>query len=186
MSVEIPQIFYYQYMPLTKEQKTKIVEELKDKISRQKAIVFGDITGVKVSDLTALRKEMKKNDSELKVAKKTLISKALKENQMDVDLKKMQGEVALGFGYGDEIAPFRTFYIFSKENENLKILKGLVGGEFYEQEQALALAKLPGRQELLGKAVYCLSSPLSGMVGVLQGNIRNFVYLLSELQKVKS
>ncbi len=173
-------------MPLTKDQKTKIVEELNDKISRQKAIVFGDIAGVKVSDLTALRKEMKKSDGELKVAKKTLIAKALKENQIDIDLKKIKGEIALGFGYGDEIAPFRNFYNFSKDNENLKILNGLIGGEFYEQEQALALAKLPGRQELLGKAVSCISSPLSGIVGVLQGNIRNFVYLLSELQKVKS
>jgi large subunit ribosomal protein L10 len=173
-------------MPLTKQQKTKIIEDLKEKIARQKAIVFGDISGVKVKDLTSLREEMKKNDSELKVAKKTLISKALKENGIEIDLKKIKGEVALGFGYQDEIAPFKALYELSKNNENLKIVSGLIGKEFYGEEQSLTLAKLPGRKELLGKMVGSLSSPLSGLVRVLQGNLRNFVYLLSELQKVKN
>jgi large subunit ribosomal protein L10 len=172
-------------MPLTKQQKNKILEELKDKISRQKAIVFGNIKGVKVEKLTALRRELKKNDSELKVAKKTLISKALKDQGLEVDLKKMDGEIAMGFGYEDEIAPFKIFHNFSKENENLKMLNGLMGGEILGEEKSLALAKLPSRVELLGKMVGSLSSPLSGMVRVLQGNLRNFVYLLSELQKVK-
>jgi large subunit ribosomal protein L10 len=172
-------------MPLTKQQKNKILEELKDKISRQKAIVFGNIKGVKVDKLTALRKEMRSNDSELKVAKKTLISKALKEQGLDIDLKKMDGEIALGFGYKDEITPFKIFHNFSKENENLKLLSGLMQGEFFGEEKALTLAKLPSRVELLGRLVGSLSSPMSGIVGVLQGNLRNFVYLLSELQKVK-
>ena len=173
-------------MPLTKAQKTKIIEELKDKISRQKAIAFGDISGVKVADLTKLRHAMRKEGGEVKVAKKTLISKALKEHNIDIDLKKINGEIALGIGYQDEMAPFKTFYSFTKENENLKILGGIIGKEIFDREKALTLAQLPSHQELLAKMVGSISSPLSGMVGVLQGNLRNLVYALSAIQKVKN
>jgi len=59
-------------MALTKEQKQKIISELKEKISRQKAIVFADFTGIGVKELSRLRKEMKEKECEFKVAKKTL------------------------------------------------------------------------------------------------------------------
>ncbi len=168
-------------MPLSKAQKQKVISDLKDKISRQKAIVFGDIKGVKVGDLTRLRRQIKENGGELKVAKKTLTSLVFKENNIDIDLKKISGEIALGFGYKDEISPFKAFYNFSKENENLKILGGLMEGKPLTQEEALALAKLPGRQELLARLVGGISAPASGFVSVLQGNLRNLVYLFSQL-----
>ncbi|MBI2042525.1 MAG: 50S ribosomal protein L10 [Candidatus Nealsonbacteria bacterium] len=173
-------------MPLTKAQKTKIIEELKDKINRQKAIAFGDISGVKVADLTKLRHAMRNEGGEVKVAKKTLITRVLREHNIDANLKKMDGEIALGIGYQDEIAPFRTFYGFAKTNENLKLLGGIIGKEIFDREKALTLAQLPSRQELLAKMVGSISSPLSGMVNVLHGNLRNLIYALSAIQKVKS
>lgn len=173
-------------MPLSKAQKTKILGELKDKVGRQKAIAFGDIAGVKVVDLMKLRQKMREAGGEIKVAKKTLISRVLKEQKIDVDLKKMGGEIALGFSYQDEIAPFRIFHLFTKENENLKLLGGIISGGIFDREKALTLAQLPSRQELLAKMVGSISSPLAGMVRVLQGNLRNLVYVLSEIQKIKS
>jgi len=167
-------------MALTKAQKQKIVEDLKEKIDRQKAIVFGDIAGIKVGDLTKLRREMKQQENELKVAKKTLISRAFKEKGLEINFKKMTGEIALGFGYRDEIAPFKIFYNFSKENENLKILGGLIGKELFPQEKALVLAKLPSRQELLSKMTISLSSPLFGFINVLQGNIKGLITVLAK------
>lgn len=188
MSVEAADIFilFEEIMPLNKEQKTRIIEELKDKVSRQKAIAFGDITGVKVADLTKLRREMRIQDGEIKVAKKTLISRVLKEHGMELDFKKMSGEIALGFGYKNEVAPFKTFYEFTKANGSLKILGGIVGKEIFDQEKAMALSQLPSREELLAKMLGSVSAPLSRLVGVLQGNLRSLLYALSEIQKVKS
>ncbi|RLC35296.1 MAG: 50S ribosomal protein L10 [Candidatus Nealsonbacteria bacterium] len=166
-------------MPLTKIQKQKILDNLKEKIGKQKAIAFANVSGLKVQDLTKLRREMEKKNCELKVAKKTLIGLALKENKIEVDLKKMQGEIALGFGYKDEIAPFKTLYDFAKNHEQLGILGGVIGEEYLEKEKAVELAKIPAREELLAKMVGSLSAPMSGFVNVLQGNIKGLLRILA-------
>lgn len=171
------QIFF---MALNKEQKQKTLEELREKIGRQKAIAFANIAGLKVQDLTKLRREMKKQDCELRVSKKTLAGIALKEKGFTVDFKKMEGEIALAFGYADEVSVFRTLYNFIKEHEQLKILGGLVENDFLGQEKAVILAQLPTREQLLAKLVGSISSPLSGLVFVLQGNIKGLINVLAK------
>ena len=138
-------------MPLTKEEKKQVLDELRDKIDKQKSIAFCDFTGLKVKDLSNLRKLMKKQNCELKVAKKTLINLSLKEKNISVDLEQLKGEVALGFGYDDEISPFRILYNFAKNNENLKILGGFFSGEFYGKEKAIELAQMPSREDLVAR-----------------------------------
>lgn len=169
-------------MALTKLQKQKIIDDLKTKIEKQKSIVFANFKGLKVKDLSNLRKEMKEKDCELKVAKKSLLSLIFKQKKIDVDIKKMAGEIALGFGYKDEILPFKTLYDFSRENENIKIIGGLIGKDIFDKEKALELGQLPSKQELLARLVGSVSSPLSGMVNVLQGNIKGLMYILKQIK----
>ncbi|MFH1780735.1 MAG: 50S ribosomal protein L10 [Candidatus Nealsonbacteria bacterium] len=159
-------------MALTKPQKQKILSDLKEKVEKQKAIVFTAITGLKVKDLSSLRKLMRAQDCELKVAKKTLISKAFQGTKIDFNVKNLDGEIALGFGYKDEILPFKTLYDFAKNHENLKILGGLLGTEILEKNKAIELGQLPTRDELLVRL----------MVNVLRGNLRNLAYALSQIK----
>jgi len=101
--------FIYQtFMPRTKAQKQKILDDLKDKVARQKAILLVGITGLKVKDLSALRKKLKGVDANIQVVKKTLVEKALKEQKLELGKKGMKTEVALVFAFGDEIAPAKT------------------------------------------------------------------------------
>lgn len=172
-------------MALTKAQKQKIINDLKEKIDRQKAIVFADFKGLKVKDLAGLRKEMKKQECELKVAKKTLISSAFKEKKIEVDPKKLAGEIALGFGYQDELLPFKTLYKFSQEHESLKILGGLIGKDILNQEKANELGQLPSRDELLARLVGSIRAPISGMINVLQGNIKGLIVALNAMSQNK-
>ena len=161
-------------MALTKTEKQKILEELKEKFERQKSIVFADFTGLKVKDLVALRKKMKKSQGELKVAKKTMISLILKEKKINFDAKKLKGEIVLGFGYQDEVSPFKILYNFSKESkerENLKILGGFIGENFYEKEKAIELGQLPSKEELVAKLFFNTKYPLFGLFNILQRSL---------------
>ena len=167
-------------MALNKLQKQKIINDLKEKVDKQKSIVFADFKGLKVKDLSNLRKQMKDKECELKVAKKSLLSLIFKQKKIEIDVKKMDGEIALGFGYKDEILPFKTLYDFSRENENIKILGGLIGKDIFDKEKALELGQLPGKQELLARLVGSIGSPLSGMVNVLQGNIKGLINILKQ------
>jgi large subunit ribosomal protein L10 len=174
-------------MAKTKEEKKKILKDLKEKIEKQKIMIFVDFTGVKSKDLFLLRRKLKELGNEMKVAKKTLINLALKEKNLNViDVRKMLGEVAVIFGMKDEISSAKTVYEFSKENKNLKILGGIFGRNFIGPEKIEELAKLPTKEELLAKLVSEISAPISNFVYVLRSIPQSLVFVLSQIQlKVK-
>lgn len=167
-------------MPLTKEQKQKIVEELKEKIDRQKSMVFVAIEGLKAVDIFDLRKKLGEENCQLQVIKKTLADIAFKKEKLEFDIKALEGQFALVFGFGDEISPAKTAYQFSLGNENLKILGGFFEDKFRSAEEIIALAKIPSKQELFAKVVGSISSPISGFVNVLQGNIKGLINVLTK------
>ncbi|MBI2038495.1 MAG: 50S ribosomal protein L10 [Candidatus Nealsonbacteria bacterium] len=167
---------------LSKDKKAEILKDLKNKVAKQKAMVFVDFTGLKVKDISRLRKELKKNQNEMKVAKKTLVNLALKDKNLEIAKDKLAGEVALIFGYNDEVSPARTVYQFSKTNPALKILGGFLENKFKEIEEIIALAQLPSREELLARLVGGIASPMSGFVSVLQGNIKGLMQILSKIK----
>lgn len=170
-------------MALTKIQKKKIIDDLKEKISKQKIMVFVDFTRLKVKDFSILRQLLKKAGSEIKVAKKTLMEIAFKDGNLAVETKKMPGEIALVFGYHDEISAPKTVYQFSKANPNLKILGGFYENKLRESDEILTLAQLPAREELLARLVGSIWAPVSNMVFVLNGNIKGLLYALSAIKK---
>ena len=172
-------------MPLTREKKTKIVEELTEMFKKQKIAVFSDFRGVGVSKLTALRREMKKAGAEFKVAKKTFLRIALKAVGIDYDPKGLEGEIGVIFGYEDQIAPVKSAVKFGKENKTFKLLKGILDGKFIEGKEVLMLAKLPSREQLLAKLVWVLNSPIQGFHNVLQGNLRSLLIVLNKIQDKK-
>ena len=163
-------------MAQTKAQKQKVVEELIDKIERQKSIVFFDFTGLKVKDLSQLRKKMKSDGSEIKVAKKTLLEIALKKAGLDLDVEKLKGEIALAFGFKDELSPAKLCYQFSLTNPNLKILGGFFERKPREADEIIALAQIPSKDELLGRV---FSLPNFAI-------FNNLIVNLSKLSKVKT
>jgi large subunit ribosomal protein L10 len=171
-------------MPKTKEQKNLILKSLKEKIADQKAMLFIDFQGMQVKDLSKLRNELKSKDSQLMVEKKTLMKKALEENKIDCNPREMKGEVAMVFGFKDELSPIKVIYGFTKQNNFLKILGGYINSqkEFLKPEDVITLGQLPGRKELLGQLVGTLSAPISGFENVLNGNIKGLLRVLSSIK----
>ncbi len=169
-------------MPQTKEQKQKVLKALKEKIAKQKAIFFVDFAGLKVKDMSDLRKKIRGVDGEFKVAKKTLMGIAFKDAKIDIDAKKLPGELALVLGYKDEASPAKLIWETSSRNQNLKILGGFMNNKLMTKEEVEFLAQLPGRDELLAKLVASFASPMSGFLNVLQGNIKGIVYVLTRIK----
>jgi large subunit ribosomal protein L10 len=169
-------------MPLNKTQKKKIIDDLKEKIEKQKIFFFVNLKGLKVKDLFNLKKKLKKVDSQLKVSKKTLLKLALKEKGVELDIKKLEGEIASVFGFKDEILPAKTTYQFSLENKNLKILGGYFEGKFLGAEEMIMLAQLPTKDELLGRLVGSIFAPVSNFVYVLNANIKGLIQVLKQIK----
>lgn len=171
---------------LTKDQKTELVKKLTEKIKAAKSAVFVDYKGIKVKDVTDLKKSLRKADVEYVVAKKTLISLALKNAGIEgVDVKGMEGQVAISLSNADEVAGAKIISDFGKTNENIKMLGGVLGTEIMDAGQVKALAKIPSREELLAKLVGTLNAPVSGFVNVLSGNLRGLVNVLKAVSEKK-
>jgi large subunit ribosomal protein L10 len=157
-------------MALTKEQKTKQINAVKEKVLNQKSVVFVDFNKVPSKDMFSLRKTLKEAGCSLKIAKKTLIRIAFGQSNISFWNKiksSVPGQLALVFGIEDEIAPARISNKFAKDHETFKILGGIFENRFIEKEKVLFLASIPSRNELLSKLVGSISSSMTGFVRVL-------------------
>jgi len=166
---------------LTKNQKQQIIEELTDKIKRQKGLIFSDFRGLKVGEIEELRGELRKAEIEYKIAKKTLIKLALEKTKKEVDLSQFKGSLALTIGYNDPIMPAKILNKFTKTHKNLKILGGLMEDKFLTIEEVKALAKIPSKNELIANLIGNLKSPINAFANVLKGNIRNLIGILNAI-----
>lgn len=157
-------------MALTKEQKTKQVNDIKAKISNQKSMVFVDFAKVPSKDMFALRKTLKESGCNMKIAKKTLVRIAFGQSNISFWNKikaVVPGQLALVLGIEDEIAPARIANTFAKTHETFKILGGIFENRFIAKEKVLELAAIPPRNELLGRLVGSIYSPVSSFVRAL-------------------
>jgi len=157
-------------MALTKEQKVKQIEDIKSKISNQKSIVFVDFTKVPSQDMFELRKNLKAEGCNLKIAKKTLIRVVFGQSNISFWNKiksSIPGQLALVLGIEDEISPARIANKFAKTHQTFQILGGIFENRFADREKVLALANLPSRNELLARLVGSLSSSMTNFVRVL-------------------
>lgn len=172
-------------MPKSREQKQEIIKDLQDKIAKQKASVFVDFGASPAKSIFQFRDELKKAGCLMQVVKKSLLEKVLeaaKETAILEKVKAMKGQMAVVFGFIDEVAPAKITYLASKKNDQLKLLAGILGKEYLEQEKIMELAKLPSKPELVGKLLGSMQAPISGLANVCQGVVRNFVFVLNEIK----
>ena len=172
-------------MALTRQQKQEIINDLKEKISRQKTMIFVDFTGLKVKDLFELRRRLRESNSLFKVSKRTLLKIVFKDfsSSLAQKIEELEGELGVIFGFGDEISVVKTTSDFSSENDKLKILGGFFEGKFVEKEMIIELGKISSKKELLSRLVGSISAPISNFVNVLESNIKGLVYVLSAINK---
>jgi large subunit ribosomal protein L10 len=171
-------------MAKSRQQKETTVAELTEAFGGKSA-VFVNYQGLKVKEANELRRTAEKEQISYTVAKKTLMSKALKNKGVDFDANTLVGMIGVAAG-ADEIAPARLIATFGKAHEAMKILGGIVDGKFVDAAQVKALAALPTRQQLLGQLVYVVNSPVSGFVNVLAAQVRSILNVLNALRDVRA
>ena len=167
--------------------KAAVVEEMKEKLQSAQGAVFVGFSGLSVADVTKLRRKFREGGVEYKVVKNTLTRIAADElgfNDLDAVL---EGPTAIAYSAEDTVAPAKILKDFIKETktEALTVKAGIADGQVIDAAVE-ALASLPSREELLAKLVGSMQAPISGLVNVLQGNIRNMVYVLDAVRAKKA
>jgi len=143
--------------------------------------------GLSVAKMQELKKTLRSLSAEYVVAKKNLIRIAAEQTKLGglVDINSFEGSIGVVVGPKeiDSVALSKNVYDFSKANPVFKVFGAILEQKYLNADSFNELAKLPSREVMLGKLVGMMQYPLTGMMNVLQGNIRNLLVLLSNLKK---
>lgn len=171
-------------MTVTRKMKEQSLADLTKRFKDAKSVVFSENKGLTVKEIQELRKILRENKSDMKIAKKTLMKIAAKEaGYSDIPDDIMPGAVGIVFSYDDVVAGAREIYNYAKKHEALSLLGGLLDGKVLSFAEAKTLATIPSKQELLTKLVYVLKSPIAGFHGALHGTLAGFVRTLDAIAK---
>lgn len=170
---------------MARPEKVAMVEEIQERLSRVQGAVLTDYRGLTAGEMSALRKELREAGVEYKVFKNTLTILAAQGANLDGLVNYLTGPTAFAFGYNDPVVAAKIISEFAKKNKALEIKGGVVEGKIVGPEGVVDLANLPSREVLLSMVLRGMQAPMTGMVNVLQGNIRNFVYALNAVKEQK-
>lgn len=162
-----------------------MLSSFSEAFDKSKIVAFVNFQGMKVADLTDLRRTVRKAGGTMQVVKKTLINRALKEKGIDLSVEDFKGEIAAVFGFNDEIEVVKIVDEFAKSKQLPEFRGGVMGVAVLSEAEIKTLAALPSREELLAKLVGSIYSPVRGIVQVLGGNMRALVYALQAISEAK-
>lgn len=129
------------------EQKQNVVNEISEKIKNSSSVVWFEYQGLTVAETNELRRLLRDNDSDFKVYKNTLVTRALNDLKLDIN-ETLEGPKALAFGT-DAVAPIKVLSDFSKKHPALELKVGIVDGEVADTNMLKELSNIPSKEGLL-------------------------------------
>lgn len=164
---------------MKKQEKIFAVDNLTVTLKEAPAVILTDYRGLTVSQMTKLRRLIKKTGGELLVVKNTLLKKAFEKAKLPVP-DGLTGPTAIAICQEDEIGPIKTIFNFAKESGLPTFKSGLWEGKVLDKEEIEKLGQLPEKEVLVGKLLGLLASPTYRLLYLLSGNQRRLVYILSQ------
>jgi large subunit ribosomal protein L10 len=155
-------------------QKKDAVSALAEKFKTAKCIIIAEYRGISVLDDTNLRAKLRASKTEYKVIKNNITKRALEEASIAGLEDALLGPNAVIIDNEDYLAPAKTLYEYSKDNEFYKIKGGVIDGKVVSAQDIVALAKLPSREVLVAK-----------LAGALLGNITKLAVALGQVKTQK-
>lgn len=148
-------------------QKRAIVDEIKDKIQRSKAVVIVDYKGLTVAEATELRNKFRAAGVDFKVYKNTLVKRAADELGISGLDTHLEGPSAFIFGYNDPVMPAKIINEFLTKANKGDIKGGVMDNAVIDKTVVKKLADLPTKEVLLTRFMWALTSSVRGFAVAL-------------------
>ena len=173
-------------MPVTREQKSVQLKELTEQMQKAESIIFAQYIGLKVSEVGELRQRLKSGNAEMKVAKKTLMRIAAKEAKLPaIDEHALTGPIACIYSFADPLSGAQIAFTFGKVHKQVQLIGGIFEGKLLSKEEAMALATMPSRLQLLAMFAGMVRSPLTSFASMCSSPLTGFARALAEVAKKK-
>ena len=151
---------------MTKDQKKVYIEEMTKQFESSKAIMVTHYQGLTMPQIDELRSKMREHGIIFKITKNRITKLALEKTRCKDLANLFTGPTAVAFGE-DAIMSARILSKFAKDNDNLKLIGGVMENEVLDQPGVQNLANLPTLDEARANIVGILNAPASKLVSIL-------------------
>jgi large subunit ribosomal protein L10 len=148
-------------------QKQDEVKELKGAFSSAKSAVVLEFKGLSVEKDTVLRRNLREKEAQYRVSKNTLFRLAVKETDFEPLAEHFKGATAVATSEGDVVGLAKAIHTFLKENPSVTFKGAILDGRLASVKDFQAIAELPTREVVIGKLLYLMQYPISGLAVAL-------------------
>lgn len=172
---------------MERKEKEQIVADVVGLIAGTSGMFFTDFSGLTVDQMTDLRREFRKAGVQYRVAKNTLIRKALEQvGGYDGLRDRLVGPTGVAFAYDDPVAPARIIQKFAEKNSKLSLKVCVIEQQVYDGSALADIARMPTRKDMMAAIVGSIQSPLAGVPTVINALMRDLVSVVGEIEKKKA
>ena len=167
---------------MNKEKKQSYISEMTTQFDKSEAVIVAHYQGLTVNQLDELRSKMREHGIIFKITKNRITKLALEKTKCKDISKLFTGPTAVAMSE-DAITSAKILTKFSKENENLKILGGIMGNDILDVAGVQNVATLPTLDEARAKIVGILRSPAQKIASILPAPASKIAILALEKSK---
>ena len=161
---------------MSKEKKAQIIDSLQQLFSRCSIGILTDYRGQSANEMAELRRRLRELGIEYKVVKNTLAQFAARRAGWEELASFFEGPVAIAFGYGDITEATRALADYIQTSKaGIRIKGGFLPNRLLSPEDVATLSTLPAREVLLAKVLAGMQSPISALVSYLTTPIRGII-----------
>ena len=168
---------------MKRDQKKQFVKNFKDILNNVGILVVTHYSGLKTTQTDELRLKIKEAGGKFIIVKNSLMKIILKDHKSKEFKALFNGPVALAYSE-DEVSAAKVAVNFSKDNDKLLILGGIMGDKFLEQKDVLEIATLPTLDEIRSKLICLIQTPARNIAYALKFSANKLARVFNEYSKL--